>query len=284
MPVWLDKLVTPFLVTVLTVGICGMAVADDSGWASSTSGVYAGTQGNQAQVQAGTQGVSGGQAQPSGDHAAPGGEGSGHDPWAKYTLVTNPTTGGQQLCLTVNAGQAGLDSNAVQVCYAAIMPEAADGPVALNPAALAAQAVARLSVPAPQISISPHPSGNKWNVLAVGLPIWVWADDPGPITSQVSEQGIDIQLQAIRGSVTFDWGDATTSVCNLMRPRPAGMDPLTPSPDCGHTYLSRGDYTITATAGWAVNWQALGQSGALPLNSASTVSVPIREFSSLVVG
>ena len=164
------------------------------------------------------------------------------------------------------------------------MPDLPDGPVATDPAALAAQAVAQLSVPAPEISISPHPSDNKWNLLAVGLPIWVWAEDPGPITTSVSEQGIDIQMQANRGSVTFDWGDGTHSVCNLMRPRPATMDPLTPSPDCGHTYLKKGDYTITATAGWAVSWQTLGQTGALPVNSTSTIEVPIREFSAVVVG
>ena len=132
--------------------------------------------------------------------------------------------------------------------------------------------------------ISPHPSDNQWQVSAVGLPLWVWADDPGPVTSTVTEQGINIVMQANRGSVQFDWGDATSSVCNQMRPRPANLDPLTPSPDCGHTYLHRGDYTITATAGWAVTWQALGQSGTLPLSTRTTSAIPVREFQSLVVG
>ena len=149
---------------------------------------------------------------------------------------------------------------------------------------MAAQAVARLSVPAPAVTISPHPSDNQWGVSAVGLPLWVWADDPGPVTSTVTEQGINIVMQASRGTVTFDWGDGTSSVCNQMRPRPTNLDPLTPSPDCGHTYLRRGDYTITATAGWAVTWQALGQSGTLPLSSSATSAIPVREFQSLVVG
>ena len=113
---------------------------------------------------------------------------------------------------------------------------------------------------------------------------WVWADDPGPLTATVTEQGINIVMQANRGSVQFDWGDATSSVCNQMRPRPTNIDPLTPSPDCVHTYLQRGDYTITATAGWAVTWQALGQSGTLPLSSSATSAIPVREFQSLVVG
>ena len=198
--------------------------------------------------------------------------------------MTN-ASGGQQLCLTVNAGLAGGPSR-VQVCYDVAVPlPAPDGtPAAADPAVLAAQAVARLSVPAPSIMISPHPSDNQWGVSAVGLPLWVWADDPGPLTSTVTEQGINIVMQANRGSVQFDWGDATSSVCNQMRPRPANLDPLTPSPDCGHTYLHRGDYTITATAGWAVTWQALGQSGTLPLSSSATSAIPVREFQSLVVG
>ena len=243
--------------------------------------------GNEAQVTANQQTSSGGsqaQPQPGYDADVPDSGSSGTNPWAKYTLVTN-TSGGQQLCLTVNAGLAGGPSR-VQVCYDVAVPLAApDGTmVAVDPGVLAAQAVARLSVPAPAIMISPHPSDNQWGVSAVGLPLWVWADDPGPLTATVTEQGINIVMQANRGSVQFDWGDATSSVCNQMRPRPANLDPLTPSPDCGHTYLHRGDYTITATAGWAVTWQALGQSGTLPLSTRTTSAIPVREFQSLVVG
>ena len=157
------------------------------------------------------------------DAAAPDSGSSGTNPWAKYTLVTN-TSGGQQLCLTVNAGLAGGPSR-VQVCYDVAVPLAApDGTlVAVDPGVLAAQAVARLSVPAPAIMISPHPSDNQWGVSAVGLPLWVWADDPGPVTATVTEQGIDIVMQASRGTVTFDWGDGTSSVCNQMRPRPRSL-------------------------------------------------------------
>ena len=271
----------------LTVALPASAVADDDVWDGPGDGVNASVTGNEAQVTANQQTSSGGsqaQPQPGYDADVPDSGSSGTNPWAKYTLVTN-ASGSQQLCLTVNAGLAGGPSR-VQVCYDVAVPlPAPDGAlVAADPAVLAAQAVARLSVPAPSITISPHPSDNQWQVSAVGLPLWVWADDPGPLTSTVTEQGINIVMQANRGSVQFDWGDATSSVCNQMRPRPANLDPLTPSPDCGHTYLRRGDYTITATAGWAVTWQALGQSGTLPLSSSATSAIPVREFQSLVVG
>ena len=271
----------------LTVALPASAVADDDVWDGPGDGVNASVTGNEAQVTANQQTSSGGsqaQPQPGYDADVPDSGSSGTNPWAKYTLVTN-ASGSQQLCLTVNAGLAGGPSR-VQVCYDVAVPlPAPDGTlVAVDPGVLAAQAVARLSVPAPAIMISPHPSDNQWQVSAVGLPLWVWADDPGPVTSTVTEQGINIVMQANRGSVQFDWGDATSSVCNQMRPRPANLDPLTPSPDCGHTYLRRGDYTITATAGWAVTWQALGQSGTLPLSTRATSAIPVREFQSLVVG
>ena len=271
----------------LTLAIPAVAVAEDGGWLGPLGVVNAGAAGNEAQVTANQQASSGGsqaQPQPGYDADVPDSGSSETNPWAKYTLVTN-TSGSQQLCLTVNAGLAGGPSR-VQVCYDVAVPlPAPDGAlVAADPAVLAAQAVARLSVPAPSITISPHPSDNQWGVSAVGLPLWVWADDPGPVTSTVTEQGIDIVMQASRGTVTFDWGDGTSSVCNQMRPRPTNIDPLTPSPDCGHTYLRRGDYTITATAGWAVTWQALGQSGTLPLSTRATSAIPVREFQSLVVG
>ncbi len=271
----------------LTVALPASAVADDDVWDGPGDGVNASVTGNEAQVTANQQTSSGGsqaQPQPGYDADVPDSGSSGTNPWAKYTLVTN-ASGSQQLCLTVNAGLAGGPSR-VQVCYDVAVPlPAPDGtPAAADPAVLAAQAVARLSVPAPAVTISPHPSDNQWQVSAVGLPLWVWADDPGPVTSTVTEQGINIVMQASRGTVTFDWGDGTSSVCNQMRPRPANLDPLTPSPDCGHTYLRRGDYTITATAGWAVTWQALGQSGTLPLSTRATSAIPVREFQSLVVG
>ena len=273
-------------IAVLVPFLAAFAVTD--AWADDFligGGINLSHDGGSAQVQASTERVlTGSQPQPGYDADVPDSGSSGPDPWAKYTLVTN-ASGGQQLCLTVNAGLAGGPSR-VQVCYDVAVPlPAPDGTlVAVDPGVLAAQAAARLSVPAPAITISPHPSDNQWQVSAVGLPLWVWADDPGPVTSTVTEQGINIVMQASRGTVTFDWGDGTSSVCNQMRPRPTNLDPLTPSPDCGHTYLRRGDYTITATAGWAVTWQALGQSGTLPLSTRATSAIPVREFQSLVVG
>lgn len=157
-------------------------------------------------------------------------------------------------------------------------------PVQVETAAAAARAVASLSVPEPVIVFGPEPTVNQWKVLAVGFPIWVWLEDPGQLGTSVSQDGIDIAMSASMGTVTFDWGDGTTSTCTQMRPRPPRVEPMTPSPDCGHTYMKAGDYTVTATASWAVNWQALGQSGQIPLSSSAARTMPIRQFRTVVVG
>lgn len=148
----------------------------------------------------------------------------------------------------------------------------------------AASAVARLRVPEPQIIFGPEPSVNKWNVLAVGFPIWVWLADPGPQQTTVDQDGIEITLTATQAAARFDWGDGQVSNCATMRQRPAQVEPLTPSPDCGHSYLTAGDYTVTATAQWDVAWTALGYSGTLPLSATGSRDLPIREFASVVVG
>ncbi len=150
--------------------------------------------------------------------------------------------------------------------------------------ATAQSAVASLGVPAPAIRLAPEPANNQWGALAVGLPIWVWVDDPGSLGTSTSQDGIDISLNAARSSVTFDWGDGTSSVCTQMLERPAGTDPLMASPACGHAYLKAGDFTITATAAWNVGWQALGQQGQVDLSSSATYELPIREFVTVVIG
>lgn len=206
---------------------------------------------------------------------------------SEYHAVMDDGVSEIDLCRTFNGGHYGTFGPPVTVCFAPEMEAARElTPVQADPYVASARAVAQLSVPAPTITISPKPSDNKWNVQAVGMPLWVWSQDPGRVTSAVSEQGIDIEMSASRGSVHFDWGDGTSSVCHMMRPRPPpNMDPLTPSPDCGHRYLKAGDYTITATASWAVSWRALGRTGTLPLTSAAgTLEIPIRSFRTVVLG
>lgn len=154
---------------------------------------------------------------------------------------------------------------------------------AIDVNALGRQAAASLTVPAPVLVLGPEPSVNQWNALAVGLPVWIWAEQQPAIDQSVSQQGIDIHLSAVRGAITIDWGDGTTTVCKTTTARPAGNDPMAESPDCGHTYQRRGDYTITATAEWATTWSALNTSGTVQLTNTGTRQLAISEFEAVVI-
>ena len=152
-------------------------------------------------------------------------------------------------------------------------------------AGIVSQASLELGVPAPVVRLGPDPSWNKWKLLAVGLPIWLWTEGIQPQTAATSAEGIDIQMQAAPGGATVDWGDGTVIWCATMTSKTRYTDPLLMSPDCGHKYEHPGDYTITVTQQWIVDWAALNQHGQLQLQSVGTYpNLPIRNFHAVVTG
>ena len=150
---------------------------------------------------------------------------------------------------------------------------------------IVSQASLELGVPAPVVRLGPDPSWNKWKLLAVGLPIWLWTEGIQPQSAATSAEGIDIQMQAVPGGATVDWGDGTVIWCATMTSKTRYTDPLLMSPDCGHKYEHPGDYTITVTQQWIVDWAALNQKGQLQLQSVGTYpNLPIRNFHAVVTG
>ena len=150
---------------------------------------------------------------------------------------------------------------------------------------IVSQASLELGVPTPVVRLGPDPSWNQWKLLAVGLPIWLWTEGVQPQTAATSMEGIDIQMQAAPGGATVDWGDGTVIWCATMTSKTRYTDPLLMSPDCGHKYEHPGDYTITVTQQWIVDWAALNQKGQLQLQSAGTYpNLPIRNFHAVVTG
>ena len=152
-------------------------------------------------------------------------------------------------------------------------------------AGVVSQASLQLGVPTPVVRLGPDPSWNQWKLLAVGLPIWLWTEGVQPQTAATSMEGIDIQMQATPGGATVDWGDGTVIWCATMTSKTRYTDPLLMSPDCGHKYEHPGDYTITVTQQWIVDWAALNQKGQLQLQSVGTYpNLPIRNFHAVVTG
>jgi hypothetical protein len=153
---------------------------------------------------------------------------------------------------------------------------------------VAQQAVARLRLTAPTPSVGPPPSINRWKMAAVGYPLWLWVDgttDPAPVTD--SDGPLSVSLDARVTSITFDMGDGHTVSCTGTGTRwtkevAAGK----PSPTCGYTYtkpsLPKGDYSVTATTHWAVDWNINGATGTLPYVQSATTAVPVGELQVLV--
>lgn len=157
--------------------------------------------------------------------------------------------------------------------------------VTVPPVVLARQAAATLDLPRQAVRIGPDPSLNRWDMLAVGYPLWLWREGGDTITESVSLGGASLTMTAGYRSTTYDMGDGTTVTCTTTTPWVAGAQPPgTPSPTCGHTYRRPGDYTVTATHTWDLNWSAMGETGTFPLTNVSSAPVEVGELASLVVG
>jgi hypothetical protein len=162
---------------------------------------------------------------------------------------------------------------------------AAGAPAAVDPGALARQLLVSLRIRAIDIGMVPQAGPDRMGV--VGLPVWLWVDDPrpqtvGPLSASRTEGGVTVSLQARLASVDWDLGDGTVVRCAGDRARGTAYRTSygrNESPTCGHVYRRPGaPYTITATAHWQVDWAGGGQSGTIPLELVSTTTRDIGEI------
>ncbi|MDR1264017.1 MAG: hypothetical protein LBK42_00215, partial [Propionibacteriaceae bacterium] len=76
----------------------------------------------------------------------------------------------------------------------------------------------------------------------------------------------------------WDTGDGNTVTCDL-GVEPVNVRKVKPPPTgCGHTYLERGDYTITATTHVQVQWSGAGRSGTIPLTVSRSAVYHVGEI------
>ena len=151
------------------------------------------------------------------------------------------------------------------------LPAGAAAAIALPPppAVLALQATNRLSLPTLAIEASPATNADQ----LVGLPTWVWVSPSAwqPVSATASVPGESVTAVATPTSVTWNFGDGTSMVCQGPgTPYAPTSNPSAPSPTCGHTYAQSSagqpndSYGVTATVAWSVNWTGGGQSGTEP--------------------
>ncbi|HEX8508188.1 MAG TPA: hypothetical protein VF635_01635, partial [Propionibacteriaceae bacterium] len=161
-------------------------------------------------------------------------------------------------------------------------------PVAVSPQQAAYIAFARLKLTAPRPQIGPAPSLNRWDMAAVGYPLWLWSEgntNPAPVSD--SAGGLFVSLDADVSKIVYDMGDGTTVTCTGVGTKwgpwvTAGQA----SPDCGHVYekpsLPKGSYTVTATTHWSVAWTVTGQTGVIPFIQSAQTTIPVGELQVLV--
>lgn len=167
------------------------------------------------------------------------------------------------------------------------LPDGAAGgpPPPPNPADLAQEAVSSMTLRAVRIGIVPEDTPGK--VGLIGLPTWMWVDDPGahtlgPITRSASAGGFSVSATAKVKKVVWKMGDGTNVVCRGAGTVYRDSFGATESPDCGHTYTRDGRYTVTATTYWQINWEGMGQSGTIPMNLSRSTTITMGEAQVLV--
>lgn len=159
---------------------------------------------------------------------------------------------------------------------------------AISPQQAAQRAVARLTLTAPKPGIGPPPEINRWKMAAVGYPMWLWVEgntNPAPVSDSVG--GLFVSLDARIQQISFDMGDGHTVRCGSAGTKwTRAVEPAQKSPTCGYTYqkpsLPKGEYTITATTTWAVDWNINGTTGTIPLTQSASTTLPVGELQALV--
>jgi len=116
----------------------------------------------------------------------------------------------------------------------------------------------------------------------------MWVADPtatsfGPATASATAGAVTVTATAKVTSVTWDMGDGTRVQCGAGTPYSPSYG-AAPSPTCGHRYQRPGDYTITATSNWVVDWTGGGTSGRLTLSLDSTSNITVAQAYGLVTG
>jgi hypothetical protein len=104
---------------------------------------------------------------------------------------------------------------------------------------------------------------------AVGLPVWLWADDPGPgvastLVKNAKLRGNDIRIEVSLSKIVYDIGNGDTVTCGLGT-EPVGVHKASQkSPTCGYSYMEAGAYTVTADTVFNIDWSAGGRGGVAP--------------------
>ena len=150
-----------------------------------------------------------------------------------------------------------------------------------DPLALARQAVAALNLQ--PIRMGMVPEDKPGYVGLVGMPVWMWVDEPdahtyGPASNTATDGAVSVTINAKVRQTLWQMGDGKAVTCTTAGTVYQDSDGKNMSPDCGYRYGSQGTYTVRATATWDITWSSnTGQSGTIPLTLTASRTVVIGE-------
>lgn len=170
-------------------------------------------------------------------------------------------------------------------------PPGAPAEPPITPAEAAAELYKRFQFNGVDIGIVPRPDADSQG--SVGLPVWMWVNNPtqdtyGPWTQSDTIRGLAISGTAKVTSIDWSMGDGT--VINCANPGSAYDTSygIKSSPDCGYSYsrMSKdqpgGRYAVTATSYWQFDWQAGGQTGTSTTTTQSVTQLNIGEMQTVI--
>lgn len=154
-------------------------------------------------------------------------------------------------------------------------------PTFVDPARMAVQLVASMRFD--PIRIGSAPEARPGAVGLIGLPTWLWVVDPsattwGPNEKSVTLSGITVTAVGRVDRVVWTMGDGGSVTCEGPGTPYADRFGAEDSPNCGYRYRRPGQFSVTATAYWTVDWTAsTGESGSVPLSIGSRGVLVIGE-------
>jgi len=155
-----------------------------------------------------------------------------------------------------------------------------------DPESLARRAIAQMQLR--PITIGIVPNDDPDSVGLVGMPIWLWAANPGdqtigPISRSVSEGGFTVTATAKVDRIRWSLGDGGVKTCNGPGTPYKLSYGITESPTCGYRFDSQGEFTVTARSDWIVNWTGIGETGSFRVYLTQNTQVVIGELNVLTV-
>ena len=149
-----------------------------------------------------------------------------------------------------------------------------------DPRVLAQQAIALMQLRAINIGIVPEPRAGSVGII--GMPTWMWAQNPslntwGPVTKSASAGAFTVTATARVDRVVWAMGDGSTVACTGSGTAYQDSFGKESSPTCGYLYTRQGTYTVRATSYWTVQWAGVGHSGTIPMDFTQTTNITMGE-------